>query len=121
MKKFLNDLKAASAFFKDLRRQKPDGNSCNVTEYCFMDTVEGTVMFNYGKDIYVKANEFFKTLPYEVKKSLSFSFKYGNYIDRADFWRQALESVLTEREYHIAVRKILRWYIHCKQLKMEGA
>lgn len=83
-----------------------------------MDTVEGTVMFNYGKDIYVKANEFFKTLPYEVKKSLSFSFKD---IDRADFWRQALESVLTEREYHIAVRKILRWYIHCKQLKMEGA
>ena len=78
-----------------------------------MDTVEGTVMFNCGKDIYAK--------PYEVKKSLSFSFKDGNYIDRADFWRQALESVLSEREYHIAVGKILRWYIHCKQLKMEGA
>ena len=70
-----------------------------------MDTVEGTVMFNCGKDIYAKANEFFKTLPYEVKKSLSFSLKDGNYIDRADFWRQALESVLTEREYHIAVGK----------------
>lgn len=125
MKKFLNDFKAASAFFRDLRRQKSDDNiracPCIVTEYCFVDTVEGTVLFNCGRDIYKKSQELFKTLPYETKKSLVLSFGDGHYIGRANFWRQALKQVLTEKEYQIAVRRILHWYIHCKQLKMKGA
>ena len=37
MKKFLNDIKTATAFFRDLRRQKPDDDirvyPCIVTEY----------------------------------------------------------------------------------------
>lgn len=125
MKKFLNDIKTATAFFRDLRRQKPDDDirvyPCIVTEYCFVDTVEGTVLFNCDRDIYKKIQEFFKALPHETKKSLVLSFGDGHYINRANFWRQALKQVLTEKEYRIAVRRILYWYIHCKQLKMKGA
>lgn len=125
MKKFLNDIKTATAFFRDLRRQKPNDDirvyPCIVTEYCFMDTIEGSVLFNCDKDIYVKVSDFFKTLPLAARQSLSLSFENGGYIDRANFWRQALKQVLTEKEYQIAVRRILHWYIHCKQLKMKGA
>ena len=121
MKKFFNDFKAATAFFRDLRRQKPETYPCTVTEYCFLDTVEGTVLFNCGREIYKKVQELFKALPHETRKSLSFSIEDGHYIDRANFWRDALKSVLNEREYQIATRRIIRWYIHCKQLKMEGA
>lgn len=121
MKKFFNDFKAATAFFRDLRRQKPETYPCIVTEYCFLDTVEGTVLFNCGREIYKKVQEFFKALPHETKKSLAISFSDGHYIDRANFWRQAFKQVLTEKEYRIAVRRILHWYIHCKQLKMKGA
>ena len=125
MKKFLNDLKAASAFFRDLRRQKPGDNIetyfCNVTEYCLLDTVEGTVLFNCSRDIYKKTQDFFKTLPHEVKKSLDLSYGDGYYIDRANFWRGTLKTVLNEKEYQIAIRGIIHWYIHCKQLKMKGA
>ena len=78
MKKFLNDLKAASAFFRDLRRQKPDDNikmyPCIVTEYCFINTIEGSVLFNCDKDIYVKVSDFFKTLPLAARQSLSISY-----------------------------------------------
>lgn len=125
MKKFLNDLKTAAAFFRDLRQQKPNNNieayPCIVTQYSFMDTVEGTVLFNCGSGIYAKSQDFFKTLPHEIKKSLVLSFGDGHYIDRANFWRQALKQVLTEKEYQIAMRRIMHWYIHCKHLKMKGA
>lgn len=121
MKKFFNDFKAATAFFRDLRRQKPETYPCRVTEYCLSDTIEGTVLFNCSRDIYKKTQEFFKALPHETRKSLAFSIEDGHYIDRANFWRQALKQILTEKEYRIAVRRILYWYIHCKQLKMKGA
>lgn len=121
MKKFFNDFKAATAFFRDLRRQKSETYPCIVTEYCFLDTVEGTVLFNCGREIYKKVQEFFKALPHEMKKSLVLSYGDGYYIDRANFWRDAFKSVLNEKEYQIATRRVIRWYIHCKQLKMKGA
>lgn len=121
MKKFFNDFKAATAFFRDLRRQKSETYPCIVTEYCLSDTIEGTVLFNCSRDIYKKTQDFFKTLPHETRKSLVFSIEDGHYIDRANFWRDAFKSVLNEREYQIATRRIIRWYIHCKQLKMKGA
>ena len=121
MKKFFNDFKAATAFFRGLRRQKSETYPCIVTEYCFLDTEEGTVLFNCGRDIYKKIQEFFKALPHEIKKSLVLSYGDGYYTDRANFWRDAFKSVLNEKEYQIAMRRVIRWYIHCKQLKMKGA
>ncbi len=125
MEKFLNDFKTALAFFMDLRRIKPVDNikTCTSIEmgYSLLDTVEGTVLYNCGKNIYTKANGFFKTLPYETKRFLAFSPNDGEYIDRAKFWKQALKPILSEKEYRIAVRRLLHWFIHCKQLKTKGA
>lgn len=125
MKKLLNDIKAASAFFKDLRRHKPDDDigvyPCMVMGYTFLNTVEGCVLFNCGKEMFDKVSDFFETLPHDTRKSLCFSPENGEYIDRAIFWRQALKLVLSEKEYQIAVGKILHWYIHCKKLKAKGA
>ena len=71
MKKFFNDFKAATAFFRDLRRQKSETYPCIVTEYCLSDTIEGTVLFNCSRDIYKKTQDFLRR--YRMRQgSLSF-------------------------------------------------
>ncbi len=126
MKKFIKDFRAAARIFKDIRNARKEGNVIEIRKtrelpvYTigpgFYSTVEGcTLSWLDPKMVKIISAEYDR-LPIEDKKRLAISPKDGEFIERACFWRNMMEPVLTEKQLHLAFKKILCWYIHIKRM-----
>lgn len=118
------DFKTAANLFGELRRARKNGSEVRIQRTIqvpyvnlgpgFLDTVEGCTLIHCGKDVFERVLEVFSGLPYEQKHCLVFAPKDGEFISRAQFWRNTLKPVLSARQYYIAICAILQWYIHIK-------
>lgn len=127
IKNIICDAKNALDIFRDMRQERKKGNEITVQKKItvpyisvgasFYDTVEGCTLSWCGKDIVVKSQEVFNSLPDEEKKRLANSPKHGEFVERAIFWKTLLKPVMTEKQCHIAMNRIIEWYIHIKQMQ----
>lgn len=103
-----------------------DENGVQVSIPCvtlgpgFYDTVEGCTLSHCGREIRDIAQKAFYTLSPEVKHSLAFSPKDGEFVKRAQFWKTLLSFVMTSSQRRKAMIRILHWYIHVKQIHAGG-
>ena len=127
----LTDIKTAAGVFKDIRQSRKDGREIVIQKRVvipvmgsvglgFYDTVEGCTLSNCGNDIDAIARNAFRGLSNEEKYKLSGVPKDGEFIERANFWRELLRPVMTPRQYGVAITAILHWYIHIKHLREDG-
>lgn len=122
------DAKAAISLFKKMRKARKAGIKTEVYEVeakqipvisvpGFYDMIEGCVFANCTNNIHETAKNVYKTFTNEEKRQLAFSPKDGEFINRVNFWKDALKPVLSKSQYYIAIRSILHWYIHIKNLR----
>ena len=125
----IKDIKSAVSIFRDMRKARRTAreNEANgimmlpkLQGASLFNTVEGTVLSYCGKDITEAACKAFKELNHEKRNQLCFSPRNGEFIDRADFWRELLSSVMTEKQLRKAMIRIIHWYIHINHLNKEG-
>lgn len=127
MNGLLKDAKTAVRLFGEMRRARKDGGELEIRRSipcinlgpAFYDTIEGCLLTHYGKDIHDIALNFFGRLPYEEQRWLSFVPKDGEFMERVRFWQKSLKPIMTSRQYGVAIRAIIHWYIHIKQMSME--
>ena len=129
IKNFINDIKIAQGIFKDVRKARKNGcDAIKVTTKpikkipvigavgaSFYDTVEGTVLSHCEKNIINLAQEAFRALPPEERHRLAFAPREGEFVERASYWHDLLEPVLTSSQLSVAMQHILRWFIHIKR------
>lgn len=130
MKNFFSDVKTAADIFLDIRKERKQGREVEVRKvkslpvFCvgpgLLDTVEGIVLWNHSRQVYNKIENAFKALPDEEKKRQSFSPNDGEFIERANFWKTLVSSVLPPEQSRKAMMSILQWYIHIKQLPKQA-
>lgn len=129
MANLINDIRTAANLFLDMRKARKDGTEIVVEEKKvlpvirtggFYNTVEGCTLSWYDgiRDIARKA---FNELPDEVKYQLQFVPKAGEYKERAYLWMAILKPVMTDTQYHTAMRAIIGWYIHIIKERKENA
>lgn len=120
MSNLIKDIKTAARLFLDMRKARKDGAEVVLEEKKvlpeirtggFYGTVEGCVLSHY-EGICDIARGAFNELPDEVKHRLQFLPKPGEYKGRADLWRAILRPVMTDSQYHAAMKAIIDWYIH---------
>lgn len=122
----LSDLKTVAGLFKQIRQARKEGAEIRVRKQMqlsvidtdpdpsLIHTVEGSVLVSCSQTIYGAAMESFMRLSYEERHRLSFSPNDGEFIERANLWKEILKPVMTPVQYHTAIKKILHWYIHIK-------
>lgn len=128
IKNFIDDIKIASNVFKTARQARKNGaDAVKVTTEplrkipvitvgaSFYDTVEGTVLSHCESEIVDYALEAFRALPPEERHRLSFSPEEGEFVKRANYWRDLLEPVLSPRQLSVAMQHILHWFVHIKK------
>lgn len=123
----LSDIKTAARLFKQVRQAGKEGVEIRVRKQApltvidkspsLIHTVEGCTLLNCGQTIYDAASRAFMELSREKRHQLYFSPKDGEFIERANLWREILKPVMTPGQYGIAVRAILHWYIHIKAIR----
>lgn len=130
MANLIKDIKTAANLFLNMRKARKDEVEVVLEEKKalpfirtggFYGTVEGCVLNHLENEIGDKARAAFNELPDEVKYQLQFAPKGGEFKERADLWRATLRPVMTERQYHTAMRAIIDWYIHIIEMKKERA
>ncbi len=119
-----SDLKTAATVFSNIRKMRKCGTvkvekvrQIPVVEagIQFYDTVEGCVLSHY-KDIKDIAIKEYNKLPETIKYGLSTAPKSGEFADRVILWKEILRPVLTDKQYHRAMKAIISWYIHIIKL-----
>lgn len=123
----INDLKIASAVFKDIRKARKEGAEVKIKKSVqapfinnspgFYDTVEGCTLAKCSREIRTAAQEAFRRLPCEEKKRLSNAPKDGEFIDRLHFWEKLLQPVLLPGQLRTAKGALIRWYIRIKRMR----
>ena len=74
-------------------------------------------MFSWCSNEIVEASrKAFHSLQPEEKRLFTQTPKEGGFIERALFWKELLASVMTSKNCHIAMIKIIDWYIHIKKM-----
>ncbi len=113
---------AINAFVQIQKQRKKNSGKVGQTKelpflVCggFYNTVEGCVFSQFSKDVRNQAERAFDGLPSEIKHSLQFSPKNGEFIIRANLWKSILRPVMPPQQYHMAMGHILHWYAHIKQ------
>ena len=100
-----------------------DENGVKVSIPCvtlgpgFYDTVEGCTLSHCEREIRDIAQKAFYTLPPEVRYSLAFLPKDGEFIARSHLWKSLLSSVMSPVQCRKAMIRIIHWYIHIKKMK----
>lgn len=126
----LSDLKTSARLFLDMRKARKNGAEVIVEKKKvlpliqtggFYGTVEGCTLSHLDRAIVLKAQKAFKELPDEIKHQLQFSPEDGEFIERVRFWRDILNPVMDEKQYHIAMLEIIHWYICIKKMDKEEA
>jgi len=70
----------------------------------FLDTPEGSCLWNCGQDIYRPARDIYRALPYETRREIA----CGNVTAaRARFWQTELRNAMPPEDYHRAMLAIL--------------
>lgn len=127
IKNVIHDAKAAVSLFGDMQKARKKGEEIVVERKIqvpfvvsggFYNTVEGCTLSKLDKEIVSKAEDAFDGIPNEEKHKLQFSPKDGEFIQRAGLWRDILKPVMTEKQCHIAMKCIIEWYIHIKQMQL---
>ncbi len=113
----VNDVRAAVQFLVDRRKARKEPVQQvkhREPSVSFYDTVEGCVIGNLAPDICKASASAFRALPYETKHRLAFAPKNGEFCERAQLWKEALQPVMSQKQYAAAMIAILRWYRHTK-------
>ena len=131
MKNLLGDIKSSVGIYRDIRRARKAGSVVIIkrekcvpvfrNEVGFYETVEGCALSHCGGVITDKCFNAFKKLSCEDKRLFSSSPQSGEFTERAHYWKALLEPVLEPDQLRRAMLQILRWYIHIKHLRQEGA
>lgn len=125
MVNLIKDIKTAVSLFLDMRKTRKDGTEIVLKKRKvipiiqtggFYNTVEGCILSRY-EGICDVAEVAFDKLPDKVKYQLQFSPKSGEFTKRANLWRVMLKPVMTDKQYHIAIRAIIGWYIHIIKMR----
>ena len=82
----------------------------------FLNTVEGCVLANMGREVYYSVKARYDAFPEKLKRRLAFAPKQGDFIDRAIFWQAALKESLPKEKYFPAMNALFRWYRHIKDM-----
>jgi len=86
----------------------------------FYSTVEGCTLSGLDREIVNAARRAFYRLSPEERGTFLSSPEDGEFVDRALFWKRLLEPVMSPEQCHMAVGKILHWYIHIKKKRKAG-
>lgn len=123
----LSDIRTAARLFKQVRQAGKEGVEVRIREQAplsvidispsLIHTVEGCVLMNCGQTIYDAASRAFMGLPCEKRHQLSFAPKDGEFIGRANLWKEILKPAMASDQYGIAIKEILHWYIHIKAVR----
>ncbi len=127
----LTDIKVAANFLVDIRKARKNGNEVKVEKtrevpysQCgtgFYDTGEGCALSWLDKEIRYAARMVYNGLSPEERYKLSSPPENGEFVERALFWKEMLGPVMSKKECHIAMNRIIEWYIHIKQMEKERA
>ena len=82
----------------------------------FYDTIEGCTLSWCNSETVEASRKAFHSLQPEEKQLFTQSPKDGEFIERALFWKELLAPVMTPKNCHIAMIKIIEWYIHIKKM-----
>lgn len=117
------DVKTAVNIFSHMRKARKQGREVKVEHRIqipvidcvgFYGTVEGCTLSWLDRDIVDKARDAFDRLPYDEKLKLQSIPEKGEFIKRARLWKELLSPVMTRKQCHIAMIRIIGWYIHIK-------
>lgn len=128
MHNLLSDVKASAKVFGELRKARKEGADgirisvqpvkaypiiiCGVS---FYDTIEGCTLSHCAGEIEKAAIEAFHDLAAEEQHRLSRDIADGEFVERANYWRELLKPVLSPKQLNRAMRQIVHWYIHIKR------
>lgn len=124
----ITNVKAVINTFTQLqkhRKSEKSGKVGQVKEFPFLiaggfyNTIEGCVLSWCPKDLEEAAEGAFNRLPGELRHSLEFTPENGEFIIRAKLWKSILRPVMSPQQYHVAMGRILHWYVHIKQMQKE--
>ena len=126
IKSVISDARAAAGIFRDMQKMRKQGREVVIEKRLqipfiksggFYNTVEGCAMSWLNREIVLRAQEAFASLPDEEKHRLQFAPQDGEFIDRARLWRDIFKPVMTEKQCLIAVSCIIEWYVHIKKMQ----
>ncbi|MDE7417186.1 MAG: hypothetical protein K2N44_12965 [Lachnospiraceae bacterium] len=122
----ISDVQTAVGMFRDMRKARKAGQAIEFESTKsiplmqsgagFYDTVEGCTLSWCSREIIDASQKAFNSLPPEEKHLLAFAPKDGEFIERALFWKELLSPVMTPKNCHKAMIKIIEWYIHIKKM-----
>lgn len=118
----IKDIKSAVNMFRDMRKARRTERENKMVEIpvfrggSFLDTVEGCTLANCENEIFEIAARTFSELHYDEKEKLIPLPRDGEFIDRANLWKELLSPVMTEKQLRKAMIRIIHWYIHIKHL-----
>lgn len=128
MNNLLSDVKTSAKVFGEIRKARKSGadgvrvNAQPVKRLSIInsgaglyDTIEGCVLSRCDRGITKAANEVFNALPVEERNRLAKDIENGEFIERADYWRELLKPVLSPKQLRDAMIQIIHWYIHIKR------
>lgn len=120
----IKGIKSAMGIFRDMRKARRTERENTMVEIPvlrgggFLDTVEGCTLANCENEIFEIAASVFGALPYETQHRLMFTPENGEFIKRANFWKELFSPVMTGRQCRKAMIRIIHWYIHIKHLNI---
>ena len=122
----LSDIGTAARLFKDIRQARKDGKTleikqsvqvpCIKSSPAFLDTVEGCTLAGRNWKLYEIVKPIFDTFSYDDKRMLAFAPKDGDFIERIQFWQNALKYTIKPTLYHVVIFTIIQRFIHIKQI-----
>lgn len=127
MQTIMNDLKAAAGLFVDMRKARKCGGAVRLEKKIqvpvfqsggFYNTVEGCTLSHLSKEVRDLAEGVFNKLSDEEKHRMQFPPKDGEFADRVRFWRGILKPAMNGKQCHIAMCRIIHWYIHIKRMRL---
>ncbi|MDL2318243.1 hypothetical protein LJC74_04025 [Eubacteriales bacterium OttesenSCG-928-A19] len=86
--------------------------------YGFLNTIEGCTLSNGSRDIYNAVRFEFGKLPECTRHSMMFTPNDGEWVERAQWWREFLYGALPPKQAAMAMQRLLRWYRHCVALRL---
>lgn len=124
MKNLIKDIQQSARVFQSMRNQRRSGIEPELrlcvkipiigTTGSIYDTIEGCVLANCGKEIDAAAEKAFEDFSEEQKDWFIRSMPDGEFIERAEAWKEALALYLPGTLVHRAIGAILRQYIKIK-------
>lgn len=121
----LSDAKTAVGIFKAMRKSRKAGQEIKIKSTIsvpimqlgcgFYDTVEGCTLSWCSSEIVEASRKAFYSLAPETGRVFSQPSKDGEFVVRAFCWKEILKPFLTAKDSHVAMIRILKWYIHIKK------